>query len=85
MFIPKLWQSTKISLGLLMNHTSIVGTVALHLELARNISYLGLPYTLDETNAMALQGGDITYSLGNALWTVDFALWCISNVRLPSI
>lgn len=68
-----------------MNHTSVVGNVAVHLELAHNISYLGLPYTFDETNAMALQGGEMTYSLGNALWTVDFALWCISNVCLSFV
>lgn len=64
-----------------MNHTSVVGSLAVHLELASNLSYLGLPYTLGETNAMALQGGDITYSMGNALWMVDFALWAAANVR----
>lgn len=64
-----------------MNHTSIVGAVGVHLELASNLSYLGLPYTLDETNAMALQGGEMTYSMGNALWMVDFALWTAANVR----
>lgn len=64
-----------------MNHTSVVGSVAVHLELASNLSYLGLPYTLDETNAMALQGGEITYSMGNALWMVDFVLWTAANVR----
>lgn len=64
-----------------MNHTSVVGSLAVHLELASNLSYLGLPYTLGETNAMALQGGDITYSMGNALWMVDYALWAATNVR----
>lgn len=63
-----------------MNHTSVVGSLAVHLELASNLSYLGLPYTLGETNAMALQGGGITYSMSNALWMVDFALWTAANV-----
>lgn len=67
-------------IGLLMNHTSVVGAVAVHLELASNLSYLGLPYTLDEVNGMALQGGEITYSMGNALWTADFTLWTAANV-----
>lgn len=64
-----------------MNHTSIVGAVAVHLELASNLSYLGLPYTLDEVNAMAIQGGEITYSMGAALWAADFTLWTATNVR----
>ena len=63
-----------------MNHTSIIGAVVVHLELASNLSYLGLPYTLDEVNGMAMQGGEITYSMGNALWTADFTLWTAANV-----
>ena len=72
-----------IDIGLLMNHTSVVGAVAVHLELASNLSYLGLPYTLDEVNGMALQGGEITYSMGDALWVADFTLWTAANVSLP--
>lgn len=43
--------------NLLMNHTGVVGSVAVHLEAARNLSYLGLSHTLDEVNGIALQGG----------------------------
>lgn len=69
-----------------MNHTSVVGAVAVHLELASNLSYLGLPYTLNEVNAMAMQGGGITYSMGAALWAADFTLWTAANVRsLPPL
>lgn len=66
--------------SLLMNHTGVVGSLAVHLDAARDLSYLGLPYTLDEVNGMALQGGAWTWSMGSALWAVDFALWSATNV-----
>ena len=66
--------------SLLMNHTGVVGSLAVHLDAARDLSYLGLPYTLDEVNGMALQGGAWTWSMGSALWVVDFALWSATNV-----
>ncbi|EYE96476.1 glycosyl hydrolase family 79 C-terminal domain-containing protein [Aspergillus ruber CBS 135680] len=65
--------------SLLMNHTGVVGSLAVHLDAARDLSYLGLPYTLSEVNGMALQGGAWTWSMGSALWVVDFALWSTTN------
>lgn len=66
--------------SLLMNHTGVVGSVAVHIDAAQKLSYLGLPYTLNEVNGMALQGGAWTWSMGSALWVVDFALWSATNV-----
>ncbi|KAI9924234.1 hypothetical protein MW887_007184 [Aspergillus wentii] len=61
---------------LLMNHSSIVGSLGPHIELARNLSDLGLPYILSETNSIAGQGRiNKTDVLGDALWLVDYTLW----------
>ncbi|KAF9885639.1 hypothetical protein FE257_012730 [Aspergillus nanangensis] len=65
---------------LLMNHSSVIGSVGPHVELARNLSYLGLPYVLSETNSIAGQGRiNTTDVMGDALWVVDFTLWVGAN------
>ena len=66
-----------------MNHSNIVDNVAPHIERARNLAYLGHPYTLGETNAIANQGRNgVTNVFGDALWLADYSLWCATNVRI---
>ncbi|KAJ5489322.1 L-xylulose reductase [Penicillium diatomitis] len=64
----------------LMNHTNVVENVAPHIKRAQELAYLGHPYVLGETNAIANQGRNgETNVFGDALWLVDFSLWSAAN------
>lgn len=66
----------------LMNHTSIVENLAAQIKRSENLAYLGLPFTLGETNSIAGQGRNgETNVFGDALWMVDFSLWAAAHVR----
>ncbi|OQE04651.1 hypothetical protein PENVUL_c031G10233 [Penicillium vulpinum] len=64
----------------LMNHTNVVEALKTHVQRAQNLSHLGHPYTLSETNSIGVQGlngqSDV---FGSALWVVDFSLWAAEN------
>ena len=66
-----------------MNHTSVISNLAAHIQRAKNLAYLGYPYTLGETNSIAGQGRNgETNVFGDALWLVDFSLWAAEhNIR----
>ncbi|GLI73358.1 hypothetical protein PoHVEF18_001575 [Penicillium ochrochloron] len=64
----------------LMNHTNIMQSLAPHIQRAKNLAYLGHPYTLGETNSIANQGRNGESNVfGDALWLVDFSLWSAAN------
>lgn len=56
-------------------------SLAPQIQRAKNLAYLGHPYTLGETNSIANQGriGE-TNVFGDALWLVDFSLWSAAHV-----
>ena len=61
----------------LMNHTSIINSIASHVTLAQELQqYCAAPYVMGETNS--LSGGcasGLSNAFGAALWVVDYALW----------
>lgn len=64
-----------------MNHTNIIQNLAPQIQRAKNLAYLGHPYTLGELNSIANQGRNgETNLLGDALWLVDFSLWAAEHV-----
>lgn len=69
-----------------MNHTSIVESIAPHIERMNNLAHIGHPYTLGETNSIANQGRNgETNVFGDALWLVDYSLWAAANVRSENL
>ncbi|KAF3384630.1 Beta-glucuronidase [Penicillium rolfsii] len=75
------WQAWKLTTSdVLMNHTNIQKSLAPHIQRAKNLAYLGHPYTLGETNSIANQGRNGESNVfGDALWLVDFSLWSATN------
>src|SRR5882757_2924750 len=66
--------------GTLMNHTSIVLSVAKHLNESNLLASAGLPYILGETNSLYNEGAPgLSNSFGAALWGVDFNLYCAAT------
>ncbi|KAJ5365473.1 hypothetical protein N7517_008359 [Penicillium concentricum] len=65
---------------ILMNHTNVVEALKTHVERAQNLSYLGHPYVISETNSIGFQGRNGQSDVfGSALWVVDFSLWAAQN------
>ncbi|KAF2769923.1 hypothetical protein EJ03DRAFT_292377 [Teratosphaeria nubilosa] len=72
--------------GTLMNHSSIVASVAKQLNESHLLAALpenlqpGLPFILGETNSLYNEGRPgLSNTFGAALWGVDFNLWCATN------
>lgn len=70
----------------LMNHTSIVDSVAAQINESTHIAALGprldpgLPFILGETNSLYNEGAPgLSNSFGAALWAVDFAVYCAAK------
>jgi hypothetical protein len=64
-----------------MNNINIIQNLAPQIQHAKNLAYLGHPYTLGELNSIANQGRNgETSVLGDALWLVDFALWAAEHL-----
>jgi hypothetical protein len=61
----------------LMNHTSIVNSIASHVILAQELQkYCSAPYIMGETNSLSGGGASgLSNVFGAALWVVDYALW----------
>ncbi|EHL01833.1 hypothetical protein M7I_2187 [Glarea lozoyensis 74030] len=65
--------------GTLMNHTVTAKSVDAQAQLQKNLSYLGLPFILGETNSLYNQGKPgLSNAFGAALWGIDFNLYCAS-------
>ncbi|KAJ5086472.1 hypothetical protein NUU61_007779 [Penicillium alfredii] len=64
----------------LMNHTNMAKNLAPQIQRARNLQYLGHPFTLGELNSIANQGRNgETNVFGDALWLVDFSFWAAEH------
>ncbi|KAG0645276.1 Beta-glucuronidase [Hyphodiscus hymeniophilus] len=61
----------------LMNHTSIVRSIASHVTLAKELQkYCSAPYVMGETNSLSGGGASgLSNVFGAALWVVDYTLW----------
>ncbi|KAJ5370389.1 uncharacterized protein N7496_006481 [Penicillium cataractarum] len=79
-FVPPLAPVSYDLQHVLMNHTNIVQNLAAQIQRAKNLAYLGHPFTLGELNSIANQGRNgETNVFGDALWLVDFSLWCAAH------
>ncbi|RDL31202.1 (Trans)glycosidase [Venustampulla echinocandica] len=65
--------------GTLMNHTKTIQSVNDQAQLAKNLTYTGIPFILGETNSLYNQGAPgLSNAFGAALWGFDFNLYCAS-------
>jgi hypothetical protein len=67
--------------GTLMNHSSIMHSLAAHVTLAAELrNYTTVPYVLGETNSLSGGGASgLSNVFGSALWVVDYSLYAASQ------
>ena len=67
--------------GTLMNHSSIMHSLAAHVTLAAELrNYTTVPYVLGETNSLSGGGASgLSDVFGSALWVVDYSLYAASQ------
>lgn len=67
--------------GTLMNHSSIMRSLAAHVTLAAELrNFTTVPYVLGETNSLSGGGATgLSNVFGSALWVVDYSLYAASQ------